>query len=54
MHWGGLGGSWVLVDPRAQFSLGYVPNNWRFDESELLDRRLGRFWHVLRELLPSL
>ena len=54
MHWGGFGGSWGLIDPRAQLSLGYTPNNFRFDESELLDRRLSRFWRVLRELLPSL
>jgi CubicO group peptidase (beta-lactamase class C family) len=54
MHWGGFGGSWTLMDPKAQISLGYVPNNLRFDASELLDRRLGRFWYVLHELLPSL
>jgi len=54
MHWGGFGGSWLLIDPKAQLSLGYTPNNFRLDGSELLDRRLGRFWHVLREMLPSL
>jgi CubicO group peptidase (beta-lactamase class C family) len=54
MHWGGFGGSWALMDPKAQVSLGYAPNNFRFDDSELVDRRLGRFWHVLSELLPTL
>jgi CubicO group peptidase (beta-lactamase class C family) len=54
MHWGGFGGSWALMDPAAQVSLGYTPNNFRFDESEVFDRRLARFWRVLQELLPSL
>ncbi len=42
------------IDPTAQVSLGYAPNNLRFDESELLGRRLVRFWRVLHELSPTL
>jgi CubicO group peptidase (beta-lactamase class C family) len=54
LHWGGFGGSWMLADPRARVSLGYAPNNFRLDEDEKHDRRLGRFWRVLRDLLPGL
>ncbi len=54
IHWGGFGGSWMVADPLAKVSLGYAPNNFRLDGDEQHDRRLGRFWHVLRQLLPEL
>ena len=58
MHWGGFGGSWGLMDPRAQVSLGYTPNNWVVPEGVndqlKLDARLQRFIEVSARLLPGL
>ena len=58
MHWGGFGGSWGLMDPKAAFSLGYTPNNWIVPDVSsgqfAIDRRLARFMDALSELLPTL
>ncbi len=61
MHWGGYGGSWSFIDPRASLSLGYAPNNWVLPPPDLTqidlaeaDARLGRFVAVLRDVLPGL
>lgn len=58
MHWGGFGGSWGLMDPRAQVSVGYAPNNWVIPEGVndqiKLDARLQRFIEVGARLLPTL
>jgi len=58
MHWGGFGGSWGLMDPRAGISLGYTPNNWVVPEGAndqlKLDPRLHRFVEVSAKLLPAL
>ena len=58
MHWGGFGGSYGLMDPKAAFSLGYTPNNWVVPDVSsgqlVIDRRLARFRDVLSKLLPTL
>lgn len=58
MHWGGFGGSWGLMDPRAGVSLGYTPNNWVVPEGAndqvKLDARLQRFVEASRKVLPAL
>ncbi len=58
MHWGGFGGSWGLMDPRARVSIGYTPNNWGVPEGAndqlKLDMRLQRFVEVSARLLLAL
>ncbi len=52
-HWGGYGGSWAMMDPKSQLSLGYAPNNWIVD-LESLDPRLQRFSDALAKVVPGL
>lgn len=54
MHWGGVGGSWGVVDPLARLSLGYVPNRLAMGGMPLLDPRLARFNATLTALIPAL
>ncbi|MDP2009023.1 MAG: serine hydrolase domain-containing protein [Phenylobacterium sp.] len=54
MHWGGVGGSWGVADPRARLSLGYVPNQLVMGVMPLLDTRLARFNAALTALIPAL
>ena len=54
LHWGGYGGSWGLMDPKAGVSLGYAPNNMIIDFEALQDPRLQRFSDALEKLLPQL
>jgi CubicO group peptidase (beta-lactamase class C family) len=49
--WGGKGGSWALMDPKAAVSFGYAPNNFIVAP---VDPRLSRFSLALHELLPTL
>jgi len=54
-HWGGYGGSWGLMDPKAEVSLGYAPNNWLLDVTlQGMDPRLERFSDALKVVLPRL
>jgi CubicO group peptidase (beta-lactamase class C family) len=54
-HWGGYGGSWGLMDPKAGVSLGYAPNNWLTDVTlQGMDPRLERFSNALKTVLPRL
>ena len=50
--WGGVGGSWGLVDPRAGVSLGYAPNNWSVEWEGIVDPRHAGFSDALQALLP--
>jgi CubicO group peptidase (beta-lactamase class C family) len=52
--WGGVGGSWALVDARAGVSLGYAPNNWSVEWDGIVDPRHAGFADALEALLPSL
>lgn len=58
MHWGGFGGSWGLMDPRARVSIGFTPNNWTApdttNEQLELDARLQRFMEASAKVLPGL
>lgn len=56
VHWGGYGGSWGLMDPRAGVSLGYAPNQMFADTAEMLtnEPRLERFNRALADILPRL
>ena len=58
LHWGGFGGSFGLMDPRAHVSLGYAPNNWvvpQFADGQIApDRRLLRVFEASAKLLPTL
>lgn len=53
-HWGGAGGSWGVMDPKSQISLGYAPNNFLSGAGASMDPRLARFNSVLRDLIPTL
>jgi CubicO group peptidase (beta-lactamase class C family) len=35
LQWGGAGGSWAFMDPKAAVSAGYAPNNWHFPPPDL-------------------
>ena len=52
-HWGGIGGSWALMDPKAQASLGYAPNYLAMGPSSQ-DIRDARLSDALATLLPTL
>jgi CubicO group peptidase (beta-lactamase class C family) len=53
-HWGGVGGSWGLMDPKSRVSLGYAPNNFLSGAGAAFDPRLARFNAELSKLLPAL
>jgi CubicO group peptidase (beta-lactamase class C family) len=53
-HWGGVGGSWGVMDPKSQVSLGFAPNNHFAGAGAAQDQRLGRINAALREIIPSL
>ena len=54
MQWGGVGGSWALVDPRAGISLGYAPNNFALAPPGEEQPRLKRLGAALSPLLQTL
>ena len=57
IHWGGFGGSWALMDPKAGVSFGYAMNNLRVDVEDdalVMDPRLKRFSDALEKILPTL
>jgi CubicO group peptidase (beta-lactamase class C family) len=53
-HWGGVGGSWGVMDPKSRVSLGYAPNNFLSGAGAVFDPRLARFNSELSKLLPAL
>ena len=53
-HWGGVGGSWGVMDPKSQVSLGYAPNNFLPGAGAAMDPRLARFNAELTKLMPTL
>ncbi len=53
-HWGGAGGSWGVMDPKSQVSLGYAPNNFLSGAGAAMDPRLARFNAALTKLMPTL
>jgi CubicO group peptidase (beta-lactamase class C family) len=52
--WGGVGGSWGLMDPRTGVSLGYAPNNWDVGTDGVIDLRHKVLGPALRTVLSSL
>jgi len=52
-HWGGAGGSWGVMDPKARVSLGYAPNRF-LGTGAAMDPRLARLSAALSDLLPGL
>jgi CubicO group peptidase (beta-lactamase class C family) len=52
--WGGVGGSWAMVDPKAGVSLGYAPNNWSVEWEGIVDPRHIGFKEAMEALLPGL
>ena len=52
-HWGGAGGSWGVMDPKAGVSLGYAPNRF-LGTGAATDPRLARLSAALSTLLPGL
>ncbi len=51
LHWGGWGGSWGVMDPKAGVSLGYAPNHFIVNAVDPRHKGLGL---ALRKLLPAL
>lgn len=57
MHWGGLGGSQAIMDPRTRVSFGYTPNHWRVPviiDGRYIDLRIHRYFEALAGLLKEL
>lgn len=52
-HWGGFGGSWAVIDPKARVSFAYAPNNL-LDNSGNIDPRNARFKEALAAVLSEL
>jgi CubicO group peptidase (beta-lactamase class C family) len=48
-HWGGYGGSWLLMDPGPEVCLGYVMNNCIVND-DLHDPRQLRIWDAYADL----
>lgn len=53
-HWGGAGGSWGVMDPTSQVSLGFAPNNHFAGAGAAQDPRLGRINQALRDVIARL
>lgn len=56
-HWGGLGGSWHVMDRSSQVSCAYTMNGYvfpDFDSEELIDLRQKRCWDALAEIMKAL
>lgn len=61
VHWGGYGGSWIVMDPRARISVAYAmnychvhaPEDEDIAEISLEDPRQDRIWGALRDVLGS-
>jgi CubicO group peptidase (beta-lactamase class C family) len=53
-HWGGIGGSWGLMDPAAKISFGYAPNHFLIAQGAKSDPRVARFNEALREIIQNL
>lgn len=53
-HWGGVGGSWGVMDPKSKVSLGYAPNNFLPGAGASMDPRLALFNAVLRDVIAKL
>ena len=51
--WGGFGGSWAIMDPKAGVSLGYVPNDFSIEPEGVIDPRQGPIGKALYKLLPG-
>ncbi len=52
--WGGTGGSWAIMDPKAGVSLGYTPNDFSIEPNGVIDPRQGPIGKALYKLLPTL
>ena len=54
MHWGGLGGSFLTMDPASGLACGYAPNQLVIGESPGDDPRLATYWRLLGEISNEL
>ncbi|NIP13499.1 MAG: serine hydrolase [Pseudomonadales bacterium] len=56
-HWGGFGGSWLVMDRASTTSCAYAMNGLHvpaLDGEEFLDPRQKRFWDVLSRVMKDL
>ncbi|HEY5646502.1 MAG TPA: hypothetical protein VIS76_11195, partial [Pseudomonadales bacterium] len=56
-HWGGLGGSWHVMDCSSGVSCAYTMNGYAFPDfnsDELIDRRQQRCWDALAKIMKDL
>jgi len=52
--WGGTGGSWAIMDPKAGVSLGYAPNDFSIEPDGVVDPRQSPIGKALYKLPPTL
>ena len=53
-HWGGFGGSAIMMDRRTGVSIGYAPNNWAVHAVPALDPRGERLMAATATVLAGL
>ena len=53
-HWGGFGGSAIMMDRRTGVSIGYAPNNWAVHAVPALDPRGERLMAATATVLAAL
>lgn len=60
VHWGGLGGYWVVIDPDKKLTVAYTMNRGMMPGlaekggSVVMDPRQARFWRIMSELIQIL
>jgi CubicO group peptidase (beta-lactamase class C family) len=52
VHWGGMGGSWMAMDPATGISSAYTPNRLLIGDAELV--RQNQQWQALTDVLATL
>ncbi len=53
-HWGGVGGSGIVMDRRTRVSIGYAPSNWAVSAPPALDPRGERLMAATTAVLAGL
>ena len=53
-HWGGYGGSFLIMDHASGFAICYAPNNWMMPDDEMLRSAHRSMAEALFQVMPGL
>lgn len=53
-HWGGMGGSWNVMDMNTELSCAYVMNRCELDSMPVENSRQNRLWEALEQSVDLL